>query len=225
MWELEYKSWVQKNWCFWIVLLEKTLESPLDCKEIQPIHPKGNQSWVFIGRTDVEAETPMFWPPDAKTQLIRKDPDTGKDWRQEEKGMTENEMVGWHHWLNGLSLSNLQEIARDREGKPGVLQFTGSQSQTWLSDWTATTIPTEFQQSQQQFLAKKTLLFSPSVMYNSLQPHALQQARTPCPSPTPRAYSNSCPLSQWCHPTISSSVIPFSSCLQSFPVSGSFQMS
>ena len=83
------------------VVLEKTLESPLDCKEIQPVHPKGNQSWIFIGRTDAEAETPILWPPDAKNQLIGKDPNAGKDWRQEEKGMTEDEMVGWHHWLNG----------------------------------------------------------------------------------------------------------------------------
>ena len=102
MWELHYKeSWAPKNWCFWTVVLEKTLESPLDCKEIQPFHPKGNQSWVFIGRTDVEAETPVHWPPDAKNWLIGKDRDPGKDWRQEEKGTTEDEMVGWHHWLNG----------------------------------------------------------------------------------------------------------------------------
>ena len=102
MWELDYKeSWVLKNWCFWAVVLEKTLESPLDCKEIQPAHPKGNQFWVFIGRTDVEAETPILWPPDAKSWLICKDPDAGKDWGQEEKWTTKNEMVGWHHQLNG----------------------------------------------------------------------------------------------------------------------------
>ena len=91
----------QKNRCFWTVIWQKTLESPLDCKEIQPVHPKGIQSWVFIGRTDVEAETPIFWPPDVKSWLIWKDPDVGKDWRLEEKGMTENEMVRWHHRLNG----------------------------------------------------------------------------------------------------------------------------
>ena len=102
MWELDYKaSWVPKNWCFWTVVLEKTLESPLDCKEIQPVHPKGNQFLVFIGRTDVEAETPILWPPDAKRWLIGKDSDAGKDWRQEEKRTTEDEMVGWHHWLDG----------------------------------------------------------------------------------------------------------------------------
>ena len=95
MWELDYKeSWVPKNWCFWTVVSEKTLESPLDCKEIQPVHPKGDQSCIFIGRTDAEAETPILWPPDEKSWLTGKDPDTGKDWRQEEKGTTEDEMVG-----------------------------------------------------------------------------------------------------------------------------------
>ena len=100
IWELDYKeNWAPKNWCFWTVVLEKTLESPLDCKEIKPVHPKGHQSWIFIGRTDVEAETPILWPPDVKSWLIGKDPDAGKDWRREEKGMTEDEMVGWHHRL------------------------------------------------------------------------------------------------------------------------------
>ena len=102
MWELDYKeSWVPKNWCFWTVVLKKTLESPLDCKEIQPAHPKGDESWVFIERTDVEAETLILWPSDVKNWLIWKDPDAGNDWRQEEKGTTEHEMVGWHHRLNG----------------------------------------------------------------------------------------------------------------------------
>ena len=101
MWELDYKeSWALKNWCFWTVVLEKTLESPLDCKEIQSVHPKGNQSWIFIGRTDAEAETLILWPPDVKNWLIGKDPDAEKDWRQE-KGTTEDEMLRWHHWLNG----------------------------------------------------------------------------------------------------------------------------
>ena len=100
--ELDYKeSWVQKNWCFWTVVLEKTLESPLDCKEIQLVHPKGDQSWLFIGRTDAEAETQILWPPDAKSWLIGKDPDAGRDWGQEEKGTTEDEMDVWHHWLDG----------------------------------------------------------------------------------------------------------------------------
>ena len=102
MWVLDHKdSWELKNWCFWTVVLEKTLESSLDCKEIQPVHPKGDQYWVFTGRTDVEAETPILCPPDAKSWLIWKDPDAGKDWRREEKGITDDEMVGWHHWLNG----------------------------------------------------------------------------------------------------------------------------
>ena len=92
-------SWVLKNWCFWTMVLEKTLHSLLDYKEIQPVHPKGNQSWIFIGRTDGEAETPILWPPDSKNWLILKDPDDGKDWRQEEKEMTEDEMVGWYHWF------------------------------------------------------------------------------------------------------------------------------
>ena len=102
MWELDCaESWVLKNWCFWTVVLEKTLKSRLDCKEIQPVHPKGDQSWVFIGRTDAEAETPILWPPHVKSWLIGKDPDTGKDWGQKEKGMTEDEMVGWHNRLDG----------------------------------------------------------------------------------------------------------------------------
>ena len=102
MWELDYKeSWAQTNWCFWTVVLEKTLESPLDCKEIKPVNPKGNQSWIFIRRTDAEAETPILWPPDVKSWLIGKDSDAGRDWGQEEKGMTEDEMAGWHHRLNG----------------------------------------------------------------------------------------------------------------------------
>ena len=102
LWELDYKeSWMPKNWCFWTVVLEKTLKSALDCKEIQPVHPKGDQSWVFIGRTDAEAETPILCPPHVKSWLIWKDHDAGKDWRQEEKGMAEDEMVGWHQWLDG----------------------------------------------------------------------------------------------------------------------------
>ena len=114
MWELDYKeSWALKNWCFWTVVLEKTLESPLDCKEIQPVHPKGDQSWVFIGRTDVEAEMPILWPLDAKNWLICKDPHAGKDWRWEEKRTTEDEMVGWHFHL--LLLPDLHHLIDGRE--------------------------------------------------------------------------------------------------------------
>ena len=102
MWRLDYKeSWTLKNWCFWTVVLEKTLESPLDSKDIQLVRPKGNQSWIFIGRTDVEAETSILWPPYAKNWLIWKDPDAGEDWKREEKGTTEDEVVGWHHQLDG----------------------------------------------------------------------------------------------------------------------------
>ena len=102
MWKLDYKeSWAPKNWCFWTVVLEKTLESPFDCSEIQPVHPEGNQSWIFIGRTDAEVGTPILWLPDSKSWLIWKDLDAGKDWGQEEKGTTEGEMVAWHHQLNG----------------------------------------------------------------------------------------------------------------------------
>ena len=101
MWELDYKeNWAQKSWCFWTVVLNKTLESPLDCKELKPVNPQGNQSWICIGRTDAEAETPILWPPDAKNWTIGKHPDAGKDWNQE-KGTTEGEMVGWHPWLDG----------------------------------------------------------------------------------------------------------------------------
>ena len=105
---LDYKeSWVPKNWYFWIMVLEKTLKSPLDCKEIQPVHPKGNQSWIFTERTDAETETPIPWPPDAKNWLIWEAPDAAKDWRQKEKGTTEDEMVGWHHQLNGFEFEQM----------------------------------------------------------------------------------------------------------------------
>ena len=131
------ESWTikaPKNWCFWTVLLEKPLESPLDCKEIQPVNPKGNQSWILIGRTDTEAEAPILWPPDVKNWLTGKDPDAGKDWRWE-KGMTEDQMVGWHHRLNGRGFAQASGVGEDREAW-WVAGHGVTKSQTWLSDST-----------------------------------------------------------------------------------------
>ena len=124
MWELDYKeSWAPRNWCFWTAVQENTLESPLDCKEIQPVNPTGNQSWRFMGRTDVEAEAPTLWPHDAKSWLIGKDPEAGKDWRQEAKGTTEDEMVGWNHRLNG------------QEFEQGLRVGDGQRSLACFSPW------------------------------------------------------------------------------------------
>ena len=139
MWELDHKEgWVPKNWCFWTVVLEKTLESPLDCKEIQPVHPKGNQSWIFIGRTVSEA--PVLWPPDAESWLTGKDPDAGKDWRQEEKGVTEDEMVGWHHQLNGHEFAQthiwnqLQRVMKDKEAWRAAAHGVSKNRHDWLNN-------------------------------------------------------------------------------------------
>ena len=132
MWELDCEeSWVPKNWCFWTVWLEKILESPLDWKEIQPVHPKGNQSWVFIGRTDVDAETPTLWPLYAKSWLIWKDPDAGKDRGQEEKGMTEDEMVGWHHRLNGHEFGLTLGVG---DGQGGLACCTQRVRHNWATE-------------------------------------------------------------------------------------------
>ena len=138
IWELDHKEgWALKNWCFLTVVLEKTLENPLDSKEIQPVNPKGNQPWILFERTYVEAEVPMLWPPDAKSRLTRKHPDAGKDWRQEEKRVTEDEMVGWYQWLNG---HDFEQNTGDTEGQ-GSLVCCRPQGfrESQLSDWTKTT--------------------------------------------------------------------------------------
>ena len=135
MWELDHrKGWMMMNWCFQIVVLEKTLERCLDSK-IKPVNPKGNQPWIFIGRTDAGAEAPILWPPDVKSWLIGKDPDAGKDWGQEEKGAREDEMVGWHHQLNGQAFEQTLGDSKREAWHTAVHVVT--KSQTWLSDWTS----------------------------------------------------------------------------------------
>jgi len=135
--ELDHQEgWALKNWWFWIVVLEKTLESPLDDKEIRSVNPKGNQPWIFIGRTDAEAEAPILWPPDAKSWIIGKDPDAGKDWGQEEKDVTEDEMIGWHHWLNG---HKFEQTPGDSDGQGSLARCSpwgGKESDTtqWLNN-------------------------------------------------------------------------------------------
>ena len=135
VWELDHKEdWALKNWCFRTVVLENTLESPLDCKEIKPVSSKGNQPLIFIGRSDAEAETPILWPPDVKNWLTGKDPDAGKDWRWEEKVTTENEMVGWHHWLDGHEFEQAPGVG-DGQGGLACCSSWGCK-ETQLSDWT-----------------------------------------------------------------------------------------
>ena len=133
---LHKEGWVMKSWWLQTVVLDKTLESPLDCKEIKPVNPKGNQRWIFTGRTDVEAEAPIFWPPDWKSQLNGEDYDAGKDWRQEAKKVTDGEMVGWHHWLNG---HEFEQAPRDSGGQGSMVSSCspwGRKNQKWLSNWT-----------------------------------------------------------------------------------------
>ena len=137
MWELDHKEgWALKNWCFWTVVLEKTLESPLNCNKIKSVNPKGNHFWIFIGRTDAEAKAPVLWLRDAKSRLISKDPDAEKDWRQEEKGTTEDEMVEWPHDSMDMSLSELPEMVKDREVWRAAVHRV-AKSRTQLRDWIA----------------------------------------------------------------------------------------
>ena len=180
MWELDCEeSRAPKNWCFWTVVLEKTLESPLDCKEIQPVHPKGSQSWLFIGRSDAEAETPILWPPDVKKWLIGKDPDAGKDWSQEVKGMTADEMAGWHHWLNGHEF-NLNFILYSCFTMLLVSAIQQSASDYILELWFSPGICPRV-----GFLGHiSSVPFSHSVVSNSLRPMNRSTPALPCPSPT-----------------------------------------
>ena len=136
MWELDCEeSWALKNWCFWTVVLEKTLESPLDCKEIQTVHSKGDQSWVFFGKNDAKVETPVLWPPRVKSWLIGKDSDAGRVWGQEEKGTKEDEMAGWHYWLDGHEFGWTPEVG-DGQGGQACCDSWGPKSRTWLTNWT-----------------------------------------------------------------------------------------
>ena len=136
MWQLDCEeSWAPKNWCFWTVVLKKTVKSPFNRKEIQPVHPKGDQSWVFTGRIAIEAETPILWPPNVKNWLIRKDPDAGKDWGKEEKGMTEDGMVGWRHQLDGHEFEQALGVDDGQEAWHAAVHGV-IKSQAWLSEWT-----------------------------------------------------------------------------------------
>ena len=152
MWELDHKEgWVPKNWCFWIVVL-KTLESCLDSKEIKSVNPKGNQSWIFTGRMDTEAEVLILWPLDAKSRLTGKDLDAGKDWRQEEKWVTQDEMAGWHHWPNGHEFKQLMVMVKDKEIWHGAVHGV-AKSQTQLGDWTTTTVKVELSSPEMEITA------------------------------------------------------------------------
>ena len=186
MWELDCEeSWALKNWCFWTVVLEKTPESSLDCKEIQLVPPKGNQSWIFIGRTDAEAETPILWPLDAKNWHIWKDPDAGKDWGQEEKGMTGNEMVGWHHRLNGHGFEWILGVGDGQGGLACCGSWVRKESDTteWLN-WTEKKLrnclvqtlnllaeETDVFDRTKKMRKKKDLLNASVLVYTSIQNH------------------------------------------------------
>ena len=168
MWELDHKEgWSPKNWCFWTVVSEKTLESLLDCKDIQPVNPKRNQSWIFIGRTDADAEAPILWPPDVKSRLISKDPESGKDWRQDEKGTTEDKMVGWLHWLNGHEFEQALVDGEDRDVWNAAIHEV-TKSQTVLSNWL-----TEGLGSWNQFLKISVHLKTCSTSYPGAQSASL----------------------------------------------------
>ena len=157
MWELGHKEgWVPENWCLWTVVLEKTLESGLDCKEIKPVNPKGNQSWIFIGRTDAEVEAPVLWPPDVRSQLIGKNPDAGKDWRQEEKGMTEGEMVGWHHQLNAHEFEQAPGLVNDKEVWQAAVHGVTNIGHDWATE---------------QSLSVFNYSYACSILRNSCPPH------------------------------------------------------
>ena len=179
MWDLDYKeSWALKNQCFWTVVLDKTLASLLDCKEIQPVHPKGDQSWLFIGRTDVGAETPILWPPDAKSWLIWKDADAGKYWRQEEMGITEDETVGWHQDSMEMNLSRLQGLVMNREAWRAAVHGV-TKSWTRPSDWTELNVSPPFETLQSLLsISLRVKIKSLTMTYKSL--HISARTGLPC---------------------------------------------
>ena len=191
------EGWVPKNWCFWTVVLEKTLESPLNCKEIQPVHSKGDQFWMFIGKTHAEAETPILWPPHTKSWLIGKDPDAGRDWRQEEKGTKEDEMAGWHHWLDGCEWVN----SGSWWWTGVMLQFMGLQrvGHNWATELNC------FDYCCYCWLTKLCSTLCDLMDYSMPDSSVLHY--------WPRACSNSYPLRHWHYLAISSSAYPFCFCL------------